>query len=222
MANWNTLFLDEKNIAPFPQPEVYKFVRLLECTFSERPLSLWDVCCGAGRHTVLIAQMGHRGYGSDISENGVRHGQKWLERVGLNATLAVADMTEPPFPGVTFHGAVSWDALHHNTMDNIQKAADQVYDSLCDGGMFMVSLLSTTSGKGAARGREIEDGTYVTEQGAEAGVPHHYFSEQGIRHLFKKWKILSLVNIEVDYIEVQLDFSMNPFPYTKWNVVVQK
>ena len=73
MATWNELFMDEKFIAALPQPEVYKFVKVLEGIFTDRPLSIWDFCCGAGRHTVLISQMGHNAYGSDISENGIKH-----------------------------------------------------------------------------------------------------------------------------------------------------
>lgn len=222
MATWNELFLDEKFIAALPQPEVYKFVKVLEGTFPDRPLSIWDLCCGAGRHTALISQMGHNAYGSDISENGINHTQKWLESNGLKATLRVADMTDNLFIGMNFHGAVSWDALHHNTISNINRAVDNVYESLCEGGMFMVSLLNTKSGRVDLRGKEIEKNTFIREDGPEAGVPHHYFDEKGIRDLFKKWKIISMADVVVTYIDEKILYSDNPFPYTKWNVIVQK
>jgi cyclopropane fatty-acyl-phospholipid synthase-like methyltransferase len=222
MATWNELFLNEKFIAALPQPEVYKFVKVLESIFADRPLSIWDFCCGAGRHTILMSQMGHNVYGSDISENGINHTQKWLESSGLNAILKAADMTENLYKGMNFHGAVSWDALHHNTIDNISKAVESVYESLCEGGMFMVSLLNTKSGRADLRGKEIEKNTFVREDGPEAGVPHHYFDEQGIRELFKKWKIISLVDINITYIDENIHYLSNPFPYTKWNVIVQK
>ncbi len=222
MATWDKLFLDEKFIAALPQPEVYKFVKVLEGIFPDSPLLIWDFCCGAGRHTVLMSQMGHNVYGTDISENGINHTQKWLESNGLKATLKVADMTDNLFKDMNFHGAVSWDALHHNTIDNINKAVENVYESLCEGGMFMVSLLSTKSGKADLRGKEIEKNTFVREAGPEAGVPHHYFDEQGTRELFKKWQIISLADIDVTYIEENIHYLSNPFPYTKWNVIVKK
>ncbi|HEX3037659.1 MAG TPA: methyltransferase domain-containing protein [Oscillospiraceae bacterium] len=221
MATWNELFLNDEFIAALPQPEVYKFVKVLERKFPDKPLSIWDFCCGAGRHTVLLSQMGHKAYGSDISENGIIRAQKWLDNNRLKATLKVADMTEKAFAGTTFHGVFSWDALHHNTIGNINKAVENVYESLYDGGMFMASLISTKSGS-SSHGKEIERNTYVNEEGSEAGVPHHYFDEQGIRDLFNKWRIISLVEIEATYIEADIDFSINPFPYTKWNVIVQK
>jgi len=222
MATWNELFLNEEFIAALPQPEVYKFIKVLEDIFPDRPLSIWDFCCGAGRHTILISQMRHNAYASDISENGINYTQKLLESNGLMATLKVADMTNNPFKNSDFHGAISWDALHHNTLSNINKSVDVVYENLCVGGMFMVSLLSTKAGRADLRGKEIEKNTFVREDGPEEGVPHHYFDEQGIRDLFRKWKIVSLVDITVTYTEENIHYSINPFPYTKWNIIVQK
>lgn len=86
----------------------------------------------------------------------------------------------------------------------------------------MISLLSTKSGKKGLRGKEIENNTFVMENGSEAGVPHHYFDEQGIRELFRKWEIVSLADIDVTYIEEKIHYLSNPFPYTKWNVIVKK
>ncbi|MBW9159016.1 hypothetical protein [Clostridium tagluense] len=163
MATWNELFLNEEFISALPQPEVYKFIKILEGIFTDRP-----------------------------------------------------------FTGFNFHGAIFWDALHHNTISNINKAVDVVYETLCVDGMFMVSLLSTKSGRADLRGKEIEKNTFVREDGPEAEIPHHYFDEQGIRDLFRKWKIVSLVDIATTYIEENIHHSINPFPYTKWNIIVQK
>lgn len=59
MADWNELFLDNKNINVILQQEVYKFIKKIEGIFTERPLSIWDLCCGAERHTVLASKMGN-------------------------------------------------------------------------------------------------------------------------------------------------------------------
>ncbi|MCB2299343.1 hypothetical protein [Clostridium tagluense] len=72
MATWNELFLNEEFISALPQPEVYKFIKILEGIFTDRP-----------------------------------------------------------FTEFNFHGAISWDALHHNTISNINKAVDVVYETLC-------------------------------------------------------------------------------------------
>lgn len=222
MADWNELFLDKKNINSVPQQEVYKFIQKLEGIFTERPLSIWDFCCGAGRHTVFIAKMGHRAYGSDISENGIRHTRKWLDNEGLKAELGISDMTEFPWDVLKFHGAICWDALHHNKIANILKAVNVIYDSLVVGGMFMLSLLSTKGGA-YGKGEEIEKNTFIRDDSEEAGVPHHYFDEEEIRHLFRKWKIIYLVEQVSNYVEIEPNYhETNPFPYTKWGVIVKK
>jgi len=222
MATWNELFLDVNFIAKLPQPEVYKFVKKLEGIFLDKPLSLWDFCCGAGRHTVLMAQMGHKVYGSDVAENGIIHTIEWLKNNDLNAELKVSDMTNYPFDNIKFHGVVSWDALHHNTIENIRKAVSIIYNNLIVGGLFMTTVLSTKGGA-YGEGNEIEKNTFVRENWSEAGVPHHYFDEQEIRELFRQWKIVILAEQVYTYIETEPNYyETNPFPYTKWNIIVQK
>lgn len=222
MADWNELFLDDKYINMVPQQEVYRFIKKLEGIFQERPLLVWDLCCGAGRHTVFISKMGHSVYGSDVSENGISHTRKWLESEGIKAELAISDMTVFPWDGLKFNGVICWDALHHNNIKNIKKAVDIICDNMKSGGMFMVTLLSTKGGA-YGKGTEIEKNTFVRDDGEEAGVPHHYFDETEIRDVFKKWKIVCLVEQISDYREIEPNYyDTNPFPYTKWGVIVEK
>jgi hypothetical protein len=127
-----------------------------------------------------------------------------------------------PWKRHDFNGVFCWDALHHNTIEKIRTTVNIVHDSLTIGGLFLVSLLSTKSGH-HYKGLQIEHNTYIEDDGFESGVPHHYFDEVGIRALFKDWKILILAEIEVNYIETENEFyKNNPFPYTKWNMLVMK
>lgn len=222
MADWNELFLDNKNINIIPQQEVYKFIKKIEGIFTERPLLIWDLCCGAGRHTILVSKMGHSIYGSDVSVNGINHTRKWLRSENLKAELAVSDMTVFPWNNLKFHGVICWDALHHNNIANIKKAVDIIYDNMIDGGMFMLTLLSTKGGA-YGKGVKIEKNTFVRDDGEEAGVPHHYFDEAEIRDLFRRWKIVYLIEQISDYIEVEPNYyETNPFSYTKWEIIVEK
>jgi 2-polyprenyl-3-methyl-5-hydroxy-6-metoxy-1,4-benzoquinol methylase len=78
MPDWNTLFLEQRHREPVPEAEVYRVVHLLEERFPERPLRLWDLGCGAGRHTVALAKFGYDVHGSDTATNGVKATQKLL------------------------------------------------------------------------------------------------------------------------------------------------
>ncbi|MCK4665100.1 class I SAM-dependent methyltransferase, partial [Candidatus Dependentiae bacterium] len=64
MSDWNTLFDKEKAIRRIPESIILLFIKILENNFKERPLKIWDLCCGAGRHTVALAGLGHEIYAS--------------------------------------------------------------------------------------------------------------------------------------------------------------
>lgn len=222
MATWNELFLNDDFVAKIPQPEVYRFIKKAESDFGDN-LSVLDFCSGTGRHTVLAADMGHTVYASDISENGIINTKEWLKENNLSATFHKGDMTDHPWDANMFHCAFAWDALHHNSIDNIKIAIANIYDSLIPGGLFMVNLLSTNTLKHYREGEEIEPNTYVRTKGAEEGIPHHYFSEAEIRAVFSKWQIVTLMEMVCTYLKTEPDFYRdNPFVYTKWHLIVRK
>jgi SAM-dependent methyltransferase len=201
---------------------VEEFVSLLERMFAERPLRVWDLCCGAGRHTEAMAARGLRVFASDNAPRGVTLTRERLAGSGLVAETAEADMTVCPWAGVLFHGVVSWDALHHNMACQVDRAVRTVSRQLVDGGWFLATLKSDHA-DGFGVGEEIEPGTFVQSTGAEAGVPHHYFDETGIRTLFRDWELAVLVERRCEYRERSQDFlDVNPFDYTVWGVLARK
>ena len=223
MGSWNELFMDEKNIKRAPEVEVYRFTVSLEKLFTERPLRIWDLCCGGGRHTVAMARLGHEVYASDNAPNAIDLTRQWLAKMNLQAEVQHADMTVCPWPKVTFHGVISWDALYHNTLDNIRRAIEQIHARLVPGGLFMATLKSTKADL-YGEGEEIEPDTFICpRRWGEEDVPHHHFDESGIRDLFKKWELVSLAEQVITYAERGEDFlENNPFPYTTWGVLARK
>ncbi|HNY12383.1 MAG TPA: class I SAM-dependent methyltransferase [Candidatus Wallbacteria bacterium] len=222
MPTWNELFLNEQFIEVIPQPAVFHFIKDLQAAFPGRRLKIWDQCCGAGRHSILAAKMGCDVYASDVSENGIAHLKKMLGAENLTANLEISDMTMDPWKDERFHGVICWDAIHHNTLKNVEKAIEIIYDRLVEGGMFIASIIS--AGEGALKkGREIEKNTFVRDEGDESGVPHHFFDEAEIKRVFKKWKKVALLENVVRHVEVDNDFyRTNPFFCTKWYALVKK
>jgi 2-polyprenyl-3-methyl-5-hydroxy-6-metoxy-1,4-benzoquinol methylase len=222
MATWDELFLNKEYINDAPQAEIIKFIQNVHTAFPTENIKIWDLCCGAGRHSVLASRMGCDVFSSDVSPNGIAYLKQSLEKNDLNANCKIADMTETVWPDTTFHGILCWDALHHNTLSNIGKAIDVVYKQLHVGGFFICTLLSARSGS-YHKGTEIEKNTYISDVGPEAGVPHHYFDDDEILSIFKGWKIIVLGEKVVRYLDKTDDFyKINPFAYTKWEVYLQK
>jgi cyclopropane fatty-acyl-phospholipid synthase-like methyltransferase len=220
MGAWNELLAGKVFKKQYTEPPAHRLVQILEETFKERPLLLWDLCCGAGRHTVMFAKAGHKAYASDLSETGIRLTNEWLARERLSAEVERADMTQCPWPEVKFHGVLSWDALHHNTRANMQKAIDMVRGHLVPKGVFMLTLKSRKA-ESYGKGKKIEPNTYIVPDGVEKGIAHHYLDEKEIREMFADWRILYLVENVMRYSE-KSDEVMSPFHYSKWNVLVQK
>ncbi|MGQ9706318.1 MAG: class I SAM-dependent methyltransferase [bacterium] len=224
MPDWNEYYLDEGDVPRATEAEVYKFIELLESKFSERPLRIWDHLCGVGRHTVLIARMGHSSYGSDGAENAIKLTRKWLSRENLTAHLEVADMTVCPWDDAAFHGVISWDAIYHNTLDNIIRAMDVIYDHLISGGLFLGTFKSKKANS-YGEGLEIEKDTFLTYEKncREWGIPHHFFDEDGLRNLFKGWEILLMAEQIITYVEKRSDvLEHNIFSNTTWGVLARR
>jgi 2-polyprenyl-3-methyl-5-hydroxy-6-metoxy-1,4-benzoquinol methylase len=224
MPTWNEIYGREKMIRMSPSPGVQKLVVILEERFDDRPLRLWDLCCGTGRNTVFMAELGHDVYGSDNAPMAIEKAGEWFNRKGLKAELAVADMAVCPWDEVRFHGVVCWHGLQHNTYDNIEKTIQNVHKRLLPGGML---LLATTSihQDGYAKGEKIEAGTFVKDDGKEKGIPHHYFTEKELRWLFEDWDLLVLAESNTNYLEKNLGEGferMNPFRYSGWGVLAAK
>lgn len=142
MASWNELFADEKYRELIPETAVYRFCNMVEGAFEERPLKFWDLGCGAGRHTVALARLGHDVYATDNAPCAIELTKQRLAEFDLVADVRLADMTACPPQLSYFHGAVSWNVLHHNRIANIRAAVSHIYESLIPGGILMVTLKS--------------------------------------------------------------------------------
>jgi len=177
-----------------------------------------DLGCGAGRHTVYLAQEGFEVCALDISPEGVEHTVQWLTGEGLRANLQQADMTALPYPDDFFDGIVSVSVLHHNTSANIRTAAEEIRRTLRREGLFF----ATECAKGDyqdGRGEQIENGTYLAPEYADQpGVPHHFFSEDEARALLHGFRVIELERDAQEFI----DGSGRQALSVHWDILAEK
>lgn len=219
MADWNELFTDEAHIKRAPEGAFYKWASTVESLFSGETIRAWDLCCGAGRHTVAMARRGWDVHASDIAETGIAETRSWLDRFDLDAHLAVADMTDMPWHEQSFHAVISWDSIHHNTVANIRTAVAHVREHLVPGGLFIGTIKSDKAWS-ANSGEEVEPGTRRKNVGSDAGVLHHFFNEDELRALFDSFDYIALAEKVMDYKEY--DRALNPFGFTTWAFCLRK
>ncbi|MFQ6000931.1 MAG: class I SAM-dependent methyltransferase [Anaerolineae bacterium] len=177
-----------------------------------------DVGCGGGRHLLYLAKQGFEVYGADRSAAGLTISRERLEKEGLKATLRRCDMTEVPFPDEFFDAVLSVYVLHHNRLENVEKAVGEIRRALKKGGLFFANL----SGKGdhkEGKGKKIEPGTYICDSGIEAGMPHHFFTRPEVETLLERFEIMALKERRAEYVSQS---SGLPVVSVHWEIEAQK
>ncbi len=157
-----------------------------------------DVGCGGGRHLLYLAEQGFEVYGTDRSAVGLAISRERLEKEGLKAVLRRCDMTEVPFPDGFFDAVLSVQVLHHNTLENVERAVGEIRRALKERGLFFATLIGRGDHK-EGKGKKIEPGTYICDSGIEAGMPHHFFTRQEVEDLLEGFEIARLEERRKEY-----------------------
>lgn len=195
MADWNELFLQKRFCGDYPTIEVTSFIKMLNFTRFDNK-NILDLGCGAGRHCRYFASLGFNVYGCDISEIGLRFTIERLSKDNLKAQLVRSDMSAIPWKDNFFHVIVSYNVIHHNTINSIKKCISEIHRTLKKGGHFFLKVKSTIDTT-YEQGKQIEDNTFVPTFGPEEGIPHHFFTQKEIMDLLKDFNIIQLIQLSV-------------------------
>ncbi|MHA2385169.1 MAG: class I SAM-dependent methyltransferase, partial [Candidatus Thorarchaeota archaeon] len=122
---------------------------------------------------------------------------EWLEEEGLQATIIKHQMEQRfPYEDSLFDAVISTQVIHHNRMREILFTVSEIERVLRLGGVIFVSfpIFSEvpSEGKKDWKLEQIEPGTYIPHRGPEAGIPHHYFTEEEIYKVFANFDIQSI------------------------------
>ena len=217
VPTWDELFKDEINRHGGIEPHVHDMTKLMKQEFKMNKLKVWDVGCGAGRHTVFFARYGFDTYATDISENGINLTKEWLQKENVTAKLKLSKLSEYPWKNIKFHGIIAWNVLQHATIKEFSKNLEILKDSLLPGGFILLSLLTTTS-QDCGMGKKIEKNTFEHTEGIEIGVVHHYFDKEEMLNFFKGWEFKIFIE-RVDNIDIAV-FKRLPFPHRNAHFIV--
>ena len=182
--------------------EPHEKIRALSLEMRRRRMKrVLDLGCGAGRHTVYLAQEGFEVYALDLSPEGVEQTAQWLTGEGLQAHLQQANMTTLPYLDDFFDCIVCVSVLHHNTIANIRTAMGEIRRTLRPRGLFFVTVCAKGDYQDG-RGERIENGTYLAPDDADQpGVPHHFFSEDEARALLHDFRVIKLERDTQEFID---------------------
>ncbi|MFO7955956.1 MAG: class I SAM-dependent methyltransferase [Candidatus Brocadiia bacterium] len=168
----------------------------LASLFSERNVtSILDLGCGDGGNLVFFAEQGFAVSGLDYAPTALRLAREWLAREALEGDLRSGDMRDLPWPADTFDAVISVKVINHNTAAGVEATIAEVKRVLRPGGYFFATVASHPPPERWFEREpvEVEPRTYVPALGHDKGVPHHFFTEDEVRHLLDGFEVLELV-----------------------------
>ena len=170
-------------------PAVVEFGKHLEKTGAK---TILDFGSGAGRHTIHLAREGFRVIAFDISLSALKQLSERVKAEKLDGVfLSQNEMSRLPFADGAFDAIVGNNVLHHSTTQGISASLSEVFRVMRMGGVGYFSVLSRNDYK-YGTGTPVESATYVSTEPDEAGIIHHFFSEDELRSCFSKFDIISL------------------------------
>ncbi|MDP6184259.1 MAG: class I SAM-dependent methyltransferase [Gammaproteobacteria bacterium] len=145
-------------------------------------IRVWDLGCGIGRHTALLARSGCQVYATDLSSSGARMTENRLRSEGLKAMVCVADMVAAPLASGRFDAVLAFNVIYHGTRRDVVSSVAEISRVLRSRGLALITFQSTRSSKFGS-GRPVDKNTFVAVGGHEDGIPHFFADGNDVRDL---------------------------------------
>ncbi|EQD61964.1 Methyltransferase type 11 domain protein [mine drainage metagenome] len=156
-----------------------------------------DFGCGAGRHSIYLAEHGFDVHGFDRSEMAIELAMCRAAQSGMKMDLRVHDMLDPlPYPNGYFDAVMCIRTFYHERLSQLTKLSKEVSRMLKHNGYILI--IGATKGhledfkRNGSIYKEIEPGTYETLNTAWKGMVHHYFTAGELRTMFSGYSIEEL------------------------------
>ncbi len=192
MTAWEKLWRNPAVVARWSEmPPLPEVVRMADWLTVEDGGRVLDIGCGLGRHTVYLAARGLNVIATDNAPSAIDACRSNLAEAGLDAEVVQVEMTDYPFCDAQFQAVVASHVIHHTDVATLRAILEDIDRVLAPGGYFIWATPCPKHFE-CGRGNEIEPGTWVASEGREAGLPHHYCTEDELRDLLAGYDILSL------------------------------
>ncbi|OGO21019.1 MAG: hypothetical protein A2Z14_12705 [Chloroflexi bacterium RBG_16_48_8] len=189
---WNNLFSNGEFVWKEPHEWVIRILPSLEKLSGNRVL---DLGCGAGRHVVFLRKHAYVSHGTDHAFAGLLSARKWLLEEGFPMNLSQSQMDRLPYATSSFDAVVCLYVIYHGTVKKIESVFQEIRRVLGPDGLSLVTFISDRHHRYGC-GEEIEANTFITNIGADAGIPHHFCGEEEIVRMVEEFEIVELELLE--------------------------
>jgi ubiquinone/menaquinone biosynthesis C-methylase UbiE len=183
---WDERYLEKESyVTEGPVPAVEEFFKKYEKELKGG--KVLDIGSGPGRNLTYIARQGFDTYGIDNSEASLKLLKERLKKEGLAAHFAQASFYDLPFEDNKFRAAISNNVFQHNDWEGAEKSFSEAARVLEPGGLFMVSIRSTSRALPEMRTDVPDKGvTFIPKEGSKAGIMLHHYSLEEVEELAEK------------------------------------
>jgi len=192
MPDWNDIFSERGKVFLEPHPDMPRLINVFRENGVKRII---DLGCGTGRHLIFFLKNGFELYGVDAAPKGLEIAKKWLEEENKCADLLLHRIENKlPYEDDFFDAVVSIQVIHHNFLDKIKITIKEIERILRKGGIIFLTFPTLKLFKYQKEWDliEVEPRTFIPQKGQEKDLPHHFFTKDEIRKLFKNFEILEM------------------------------
>jgi ubiquinone/menaquinone biosynthesis C-methylase UbiE len=203
---WNILHSYERFRPKYPSEHLVRFIftQFPKDLKSRSELKILDIGCGAGRHTIFLAQEGFQTYACDISENGMKCLKEELKVKNLSATVVKSDMEKILFPDDFFDGVLSYGVFYYNDSKGYENALSEMQRVLKKGGKAFV-FTRTIDDYRYGKGANIEKNTFVLDiaDTNEKGMKMHFLDRGEINRKFSQFENVIVEKTETTFANLE-------------------
>jgi ubiquinone/menaquinone biosynthesis C-methylase UbiE len=186
---WAT-FLSDK-----PEPRVAQVVE----TLRGQGKKVLEIGPGRGRNLLMYAEHDWRVHILDTAQTSLAHCKEVMESAGKPILPAKGDFRRLPYDNGQFHLIVATSVLQHCRMQDFQRAMGEIKRTLASQGVALISLPTTNNAPVDIAGTWVEKNTLIMVSGPEAGIPHHFFTDEEIQPFLKRFRSAELELVEEPY-----------------------
>lgn len=184
MKDWNDLYKKEGVIQKEKCERVLNAIKFFKDNDAKRVL---DLGCGTGRYIEELKKAGLEAEGCDMSEKALQITQKAFPKIVLKR----CDMTELEYEDNSFDAVLCNQVIQHGLLKEVKKAIAEIKRVLKKDGILYISVVSTKHPK-FKTGKEIEKNTVIDTKALDGYIPHHFFTVEEMKELFRDFNILEI------------------------------
>lgn len=193
IKTWDSMYSEGRSLLIWPDEIVVSSLNKNRSMISKG----LDLGCGAGRHTLLMAQMGIESIGVDSSKSAVEFAKKRAKNLKLNNVKFINCVVQDiALEEESFDIVIAWGLMHYLDSEDQKILLDKVKSLLKSDGLFLCTLRSDEDSR-KDNGQNIQDNKYLVDyfdEGTEKvkKTIMYFWNEKGVRELLKDFSYIKL------------------------------